>query len=125
VLPFGRLWYDGPNAASNAIGYASQYSRAHDAVVRVYEVSRVKKTHSVKRDPALYSTSKAQCSFHREANSNDSVFNARGKQRDPKPPCESTMPDDALPRGYLDASRSMTPFLSTPFVLDRADRSHF
>jgi hypothetical protein len=22
VLPFGRLWYDGPNAASNAIGYA-------------------------------------------------------------------------------------------------------
>ena len=24
ALPFGRLWYDGPNAASNAIGYASQ-----------------------------------------------------------------------------------------------------
>ena len=23
ALPFGRLWYDGPNAASNAIGYAS------------------------------------------------------------------------------------------------------
>jgi hypothetical protein len=22
VLPFGRVWYDGPNAASNAIGYA-------------------------------------------------------------------------------------------------------
>jgi hypothetical protein len=22
VLLFGRLWYDGPNAASNAIGYA-------------------------------------------------------------------------------------------------------
>jgi hypothetical protein len=22
-LPFGRLWYDGPNAVSNAIGYAS------------------------------------------------------------------------------------------------------
>ena len=21
VLPFGRLWYDGPNAATNAIGY--------------------------------------------------------------------------------------------------------
>ena len=29
ALPFGRLWYDGPNADSNAIGYASQYSRAH------------------------------------------------------------------------------------------------
>ena len=25
ALPFGRLWYDGPNAASNAIGYAEQY----------------------------------------------------------------------------------------------------
>jgi hypothetical protein len=30
------FWYDGPNAASNAIGYASQYSRAHDAVIQVY-----------------------------------------------------------------------------------------
>src|SRR5512132_536810 len=25
ALPFGRLWYDGPNAASNAIGYAQHY----------------------------------------------------------------------------------------------------
>jgi len=24
ALPFGRLWYDGPEAASNAIGYAMQ-----------------------------------------------------------------------------------------------------
>ena len=37
ALPFARLWYDGPNAASNAIGYASQYSRSHDAVIRVYD----------------------------------------------------------------------------------------
>ena len=37
ALPFGRLWYDGPNAASNAVGYANQYSRAHDAVIRVYD----------------------------------------------------------------------------------------
>jgi hypothetical protein len=37
ALPFGRLWYDGPNAASNAIGYASQYSRSHDALIRVYD----------------------------------------------------------------------------------------
>jgi hypothetical protein len=37
VLPFGRLWYDGPNAASNAIGYASQYSRSQDALIRVYD----------------------------------------------------------------------------------------
>jgi len=27
ALPFGRLWYDGPNAASNAIGYAKHRSR--------------------------------------------------------------------------------------------------
>jgi hypothetical protein len=39
ALPFGRLWYDGLNAASNAIDYASQYSRAHDAVVRVYDAA--------------------------------------------------------------------------------------
>src|SRR5207249_2542006 len=37
VLPFGRLWYDGPTAASNAIGYASHYSRSHGAVIRVYD----------------------------------------------------------------------------------------
>ena len=37
ALPFGRLWYDGSNATSNAIGYASQYSRSHDAVIRVYD----------------------------------------------------------------------------------------
>ena len=37
VLPFGRLWYDGPNAASDAIGYASQYSRSKGAVIRVYD----------------------------------------------------------------------------------------
>jgi hypothetical protein len=46
ALPFGRLWYDGPNAASNAIGYASQYSRSHDAVIRVYdEAGNVIETH--------------------------------------------------------------------------------
>jgi hypothetical protein len=39
ALPFGRLWYDGPNGASNAIGYASQYSRSHDAVIRVYDAT--------------------------------------------------------------------------------------
>src|SRR5215470_2886470 len=26
VLPFGRLWYNGPNAAANAIGYGMHYS---------------------------------------------------------------------------------------------------
>ena len=30
ALTFGRLWYDGPNAAANAIGYATHSSRSHD-----------------------------------------------------------------------------------------------
>jgi hypothetical protein len=37
ALPFGRLWYGGLNAVSNAIGYAEFYSRSHDAVIRVYD----------------------------------------------------------------------------------------
>ena len=37
ALPFGRLWYDGPNAASIAIGYAKHHSRSHDAVIHVYD----------------------------------------------------------------------------------------
>ena len=46
ALPFGRLWYDGPNAASNAIDYASQDSRSHDAIIRVYdEAGNVIETH--------------------------------------------------------------------------------
>jgi hypothetical protein len=35
VLPFGRLWYGGPNAVSNAIGYAQHRSRSHDAPVSI------------------------------------------------------------------------------------------
>jgi hypothetical protein len=37
VLPFGALWYRGPNAISNAIGFAKFFSRSHDAVIRVYD----------------------------------------------------------------------------------------
>ena len=37
ALPFGRLWYDGPNAVSNAVDYAKHYTRSHDAVIRVYD----------------------------------------------------------------------------------------
>ena len=39
ALPFGRLWYAGPNAISYAIGYAKHYSRSHDAVIRVYDAA--------------------------------------------------------------------------------------
>jgi hypothetical protein len=35
TLPFGRLWYGGPNAAANAVGYAKFFSRSRDAVIRV------------------------------------------------------------------------------------------
>jgi hypothetical protein len=50
-LPFGRLWYGEPNAISNAIGYAQQYSRSHDAVIRVYdEAGNVIETHEHKGD---------------------------------------------------------------------------
>ena len=37
ALPFGRLWYAGPNAVANAIGYATYRSRSHDAAIRVYD----------------------------------------------------------------------------------------
>jgi hypothetical protein len=39
ALPFGRLWYGEPNAASNAIGYAEHFSRSHNAVIRVYDAA--------------------------------------------------------------------------------------
>ena len=34
VLPFGRLWYTKP---ADAVDYAKFFSRAHDAVIRVYD----------------------------------------------------------------------------------------
>ena len=37
ALPFGRLWYDGPNAISNAIGYVKHRGRSYDAVIRLYD----------------------------------------------------------------------------------------
>jgi hypothetical protein len=39
VMPFSRLWYGGPNAISNAVGYAEQFSRSHDAVIRIYDAA--------------------------------------------------------------------------------------
>jgi hypothetical protein len=37
ALPFGRLWYAGEGAASNAVDYAKFRSRSHNAVIRVYD----------------------------------------------------------------------------------------
>jgi hypothetical protein len=49
ALPFARLWYGEPNAASNAVSYAMHYSRSHDAVIRVYdEAGNVIETHKHK-----------------------------------------------------------------------------
>jgi hypothetical protein len=51
ALPFGRLWYDGPNAVTNAIGYAMHDSRSAEAVIRVYdEAGNVIQTHEHKGD---------------------------------------------------------------------------
>jgi hypothetical protein len=46
ALPFGRLWYEGPSAASNSVDYAKFRSRSHDAVIRAYdEAGTVIETH--------------------------------------------------------------------------------
>ena len=37
ALQFGRLWYDEPDAISNAIGYPKFFSRSQDAVIGVYD----------------------------------------------------------------------------------------
>jgi hypothetical protein len=51
ALQFGRLWYDGPNAVSNAIGYAKFRSRSHDPVIRVYNATgNMIETHDHKAD---------------------------------------------------------------------------
>ena len=50
MLPFGRLWYNGPNAVANAIGYAKRRSRSHDAVIRAYDdAGNVIETHELER----------------------------------------------------------------------------
>ena len=51
ALPFGRLWYDRPNAVSNAISYAMHSSRSHNAVIRVYDdAGNVIETHQHRGD---------------------------------------------------------------------------
>jgi hypothetical protein len=39
ALPFGRLWYYGPNATGNAIKFAKFNSCSHDALIRVYDAA--------------------------------------------------------------------------------------
>jgi glutamate formiminotransferase len=45
------LWYSGPNAVENAIGYALHRSSANDAVIRVYDAAgKTIETHEHKGD---------------------------------------------------------------------------
>jgi hypothetical protein len=63
ALPFGRLWYGGPNAIANAIGYAKFFSRSHDAVIRVYGAAgNVIQTHEHAGDSKMGRRSKALAS---------------------------------------------------------------
>jgi hypothetical protein len=39
ALPFGGLWYAGPDAIANAISYAKVRSRSQHAVIRVFDAS--------------------------------------------------------------------------------------
>jgi len=58
VLPFGPLWYDEPNAVTNAVDYAKFYSRSLHALIRVYDASgNVIETH----DQAAISRSGGFC----------------------------------------------------------------
>jgi hypothetical protein len=38
-LPLGLLWFEGPEAISDAINYARFFSRSHTAIIRVFDES--------------------------------------------------------------------------------------
>ncbi len=60
ALPFSPVWYAGPNAISNASGYAKFYSRSHDAVICVYdEAGNVIETH-LSRAAACFALARAR-----------------------------------------------------------------
>ena len=37
ALPFGRLWFGGPNPINNALDFAKFYGRACDVIIRVFD----------------------------------------------------------------------------------------
>ena len=39
TLPYSPLWYRGPNAIAEAVGYAKSYSRPNPVVIRVYDAT--------------------------------------------------------------------------------------
>ena len=49
ALPFGRLWFDGPNPISDAVDFAKFYGRACDVNIRVFDFEgNIVKEHSQK-----------------------------------------------------------------------------
>jgi hypothetical protein len=39
ALPLGLLWFEGPEAISDAINYARFFSRSHPAIIRLFDES--------------------------------------------------------------------------------------
>lgn len=39
TLPYSPLWYRGPNAIAEAVGYAKSYSQPHPVVIRVFDAN--------------------------------------------------------------------------------------
>jgi hypothetical protein len=69
VPHFAALWYAGPNAITNAIGYAGFRSRSHNAVIRVYdEAGNVIETHEHAGDfrEPRYAFSRCTCRFNQQ-----------------------------------------------------------
>src|SRR5438093_2017864 len=87
ALPCSPLWYRGPKAIRDAIGYAKFYSRSHDAVIRVYDAAGNEiETHQHAGD---FESGELLLSSHRsfaKPNAHDSAFIAcsRGKEADHK-----------------------------------------
>ena len=51
ALPLGPLWYPGPNAVRNAIGYAKFHIGSRKVVIRIYdEAGKVIQTHEQSDD---------------------------------------------------------------------------
>ena len=82
ALPYGPLWYRGPNAISDAIDYAKFFNRSHHAVIRVYDsAGNVIQTHY---HEGGFKSGELLLTSHRRslnANSNDSAFTGDHKAR--------------------------------------------
>jgi hypothetical protein len=79
VLPFGRLWYGGPTAVSNAVDYAKSYSRSHDVVIRVYDTAgNVIETHEHGRFHRAHTVTGWEVNSYRKPYTNAQCVRAAG-----------------------------------------------